>query len=266
MYSYQRLGAILIILCMLLLWLTSTPAEITTAAATSGIQGLQSDATGLSFQLQLPHVELTADGRLQASGLAEYLQEPGKPALPYYTAVIAVPPQATTQVTVSEKNAQRLNGVTLRPAGQPAPLIDESSDMVVGLNTQAMAYTPDPELYTTNALYPAQTYTVSPIQYARDVRFITLTLYPVRYNPVTQELHHTAELDVQINFDYDPAALTTQPLPTHSNSATQNLAAVALNGEQITQWRAAPETTQASKAAAVDLPTGKTVYKIAVDE
>lgn len=233
------------------------------------ISNLVSDRSGVSFQLQIPAYTLTQAGRLQSEGLESTINQIGAPALPYYTAVVAVPAGVTTKVKVSERNISWENEAYVRPVGRPLAVTDTPNStaefpMYIGVDNEQMHYEPNTTIYTADALFPTAAYSVSPVQYARDVRYIEIKLYPLRYNPVSKQLKHTAIFDVEVEFVGESIG-QTRPLPSINNSTAHNIAQIALNGDFVADWQgvnAAPFDT----AAEVKLPVGQTAYKIAVAE
>lgn len=233
------------------------------------VDNLVSDQSGVSFQFRTPAYALSEAGALQSAGLDSTISQEGAPDLPYYTAVVAVPAGVTTRVTVSEGEVLWQENAYVRPVGRPLAVTDPQNStaefpMYTGVDNTQMSYEPNSAIYTADALFPTTAYNVSPVQYARDVRFIEIKLYPLRYNPVTKQLRHTSLFEVEVQFNGEPMS-HTRPLPAVNNSSAHNIAQVALNGEFVAAWQGL-STAQFDTTAEVKLPVGQTVYKIAVTE
>jgi hypothetical protein len=230
-----------------------------------------SDNAGLTFQLALPQA-IVVDETISVTGLTATLHEPGAPALPYYTTWLAVPPGADVQVTVNE------TAVTTSYAGhiQAAPqhgsqpianLTAWERDAYAQLGIEAvplLVEAPDPEIYGRSQLYPAQSYHLSEPMYYRDMRLAALHLYPLRYNPITQELTQARQIDVQVSFSQTDPQANLQRLPSANPGHKQTLAGMVLNYEQSQSWRGIPVNLLETNGPS--LPIGSDVYKIAVDQ
>ncbi|MGB4869854.1 MAG: C25 family peptidase propeptide domain-containing protein, partial [Candidatus Promineifilaceae bacterium] len=147
---------------------------------------IQSD-NGLSFVLNTAVLQPVANGTVQVDGLTQVVQTPGAPMLPYYSAFIAVPPEAEVSVQVTALQATTRAVPALAAAPDLTLVFDNADDN--GLFPAAAAETappsaaPDPAIYGQDALYPTAVYELSDPMYYRDVRLVQLKLYPVRYNP-----------------------------------------------------------------------------------
>ncbi len=228
----------------------------------------QVDETGLAFSLSLPPAEVLGDV-VTVDGLAETLHQSGAPALPYYRTWLAVPPGAEVTVTVQETAVATSQVGYLRAApkmsGQPTAELPEAEREAYAQRdietVPLLLDQPDPELYGRSQPYPTQAYFLSEPMYYRDVRLVSLHLYPLRYNPVTQELSQAQQIDVRVNFTSADMS-NLRPAADYHNHHERQLAGMTLNYEASRAWRSFPANLQATNPA---LPEGIEAYKIEID-
>lgn len=222
-----------------------------------------SSEAGLSFMVETPPFEMTGDGKLQIAGLETAIQQSGAPALPTYVRYIALPPQAQAivEVKVVESTEQKV------PYVQPAitaVLPNTATSEADWAGTQLVeTYTPDPAIYQQNSWYPTTNYDISAPMYHRDLRVVALTLYPVRYNPITGIAVQATQLEVSISFEGANWA-DLRPSPTDGDLYFKGLEPVLLNPQQALAWRSLPPDV--IHAPATDLPIGVDTYKIEIDQ
>ncbi len=245
-------------------WLKASTVSVPPAA--TGIVNLQNSDAGVQFTLQTAPVGVDENGRLHLQGLDTTIQQPGAPALPYFVRYIALPPAATATVTVTAATVKTSHVPSLPPA---PTLTGLPADEITGVaftqtpNETNLTYQPDPAIYQTNALYPDVLYTLSEPMYYRDVRLVALTLYPVRYNPVTGQLTQVHHLSVTVQF----AAATQQPqhpAPAHQDAYWRGISTLLLNETQARQWRSLPQAVL--QAPQTELPIGVDSYKIELSQ
>lgn len=217
----------------LLTTISTFAAVENTAVSQPGLQLITASDTTL--HLRLTTTASIDQGLLKTTGLNTQIQEAGMPALPYYSTYIALPPMAETAVSITASSQNTLNHVTIAPAPAAAAPASDTP-----LAPDYVTAVPNPAIYTTNALYPATSYTLSPPMYSRDVRVVELRLYPIRYNPVSQTITHTPEMDITITFT-GAQWQAKRPLPTNTP-----LLINVINPEQAQQWRSLPPNLQTS--------------------
>ncbi|MCI0395408.1 MAG: C25 family cysteine peptidase, partial [Chloroflexi bacterium] len=98
--------------------------------------------------------------------------------------------------------------------------------------------------------------------YYRDVRLVRLSLFPLRYNPVAEEIVHVRQLHVELTFTGGELAVS-RPAHSHDDQHGQALAQLALNSEQAKSWRSLPADL---RQPATELPIGVDVYKVEVNQ
>lgn len=238
------------------LWTAVSTPVIANTQPNPLIQQLETSNEGLSFSLTTKPLQVLPGQQLSIAGLTNE-QQVGAPALPYYQTYLVVPPNADVSVQVTAV------ATTQHAIGYLPPLPDTHYQMsqdgigIVGEPTPINRA--DPAIYQQNALYPATNYTLSEPMYYRDLRLVALTLYPVQYNPVNGQAHHSTTLNVSVEFSGGMAP--ERPLPTTSSESA--LATHILNYHQATQWRSLP--TQLINAPETELPIGTDSYKIHID-
>lgn len=268
------IGIVLLVASMFILFAMPVFAQKNDAAGLESgdsfaISVHQSDMQEVSFTLKLPQFTLDSDGNINVEGLSARISEVGAPALPYYTTYIVLPPQATAAAHIQARSSQETAVTYIQPVpqrGVESMQVDAQTLTDLGLDSDPShkpTYQPDSAIYTKNAYFPTSTYTLSDPMYARDVRLVELRIYPLRYNPVTQKMKQTTELDISIIFEgSDWSGL--RPLAVNDNTHLRQLTNLAINGEQAQNWRSLPTTV--SNAPATSLPIGQETYKIIVDE
>ena len=243
----------------------SPTAVVPPSPLTPGLHNLVEEADGVRFSLHTPTYTLTADGVLELPGLeTETWREPGAPLVPIYQTWLAVPAGAEVKIEVRPLGLryQTMPGVRATAAGQPVPdplHPDQYIGLTSGPTTLATAETTPP------SFFPPLTYDLSPVQQSGDVSLVSLRLYPVQYDPASQQVRHNQELAVVVRF----VGGNRTPTPTADLSPNQaqwlgqvlNPSHVWLAGgaDTLRQWRT-------PNASAVRLPVGQTAYRIAITE
>ena len=261
--AYRLVLALTILLASLMPAVAQPPAGAAPAPLPANIQALHATDQGLSFTLHTPDYTINPAGVVTASGLTATLKEPGWPALPYFTTMIALPPAANAQVTVQvldEVNAEL--PVAVRPAPRPGEVSNDDNLNAIAAQIDALVYEPDPAGYATDALYPAHTYTLSDPMYARDVRLVQLNLFPLRYNPATGQMQHSRTLQINVTYHGGQTG-TLHPAPSVNDSLLRSLLPGLLNPDQAQSWRSLPQQAPTND---IPLPVGRDAYKIEVNQ
>ncbi|MCA9995146.1 MAG: hypothetical protein KDE56_05330, partial [Anaerolineales bacterium] len=235
----------------------SSPTPATTHTESANSQELV-------FTLTTPLVE-QANGRLSISGLDQTIAEANAPALPYYTTLIALPPQASATVTVTPSDLSHTEAGFVAPMAVPelanSAALPSGSDMLDStILASGIDSSPNPAIYQTNALYPRTLYTVSELMMYRDVRLVRLQLFPVRYNPVSGWLQQSQTLRVAISFE---GGVVPSQLPV-ADPALDVLKTAVFNPQHLQSWRQLPANV--AQAPATELPIGVDTFKIEITE
>lgn len=272
-YKTSRLIFLLVCSLLGLLFLASASGRRATAApipaaapTTAAVTTLQTSAEGIRFVFRTPPLATPLSEIVSVPGLTATLSQPGAPALPYFSTLIALPPGAEVEAQVIASPAESYAA----PRLQPAPVVADRQGLVEAIAARAvsqvedfgLAYTPDPAIYDQDALYPAAWYTLSAPMMLRDLRVVRLALYPLRYNPVAAQVQLAAELSVSLRFVGGDLTGVRSAAPVFSAETYSRL---LLNPEQAQAWHFRPNPME-QNAATVTLPVGVDAYKIAVDQ
>lgn len=206
-----------------------------------------SDQNGLTLTWSPPAYTLNT---IQIEG-SEYSQlelpftslsgQPGYPQLPVYTGLIGLPPGSDAELQVLELKQET---VSLPHPPVPVPLPQPVQLSPTDLNTKTlieggpMTYTANPAIYNQNTYYPAQIAMLGTPQQLRQQRFTTLTIYPLRINPVSQKMEVVSYLKLSIRFN-QPTTKVGATSHLLSDPLTQALSAMLLNAEAVT-WPSTP--------------------------
>ncbi len=235
-------------------------------SATSRI--LHSDDAGISFELITPPLNIAEDGSLQVNGLGESIIDPGSPDLPYFSTFIALPPEASITVEVSESDLTRLSSLNV----PPVPLVQlqgeeavQGDDLVFApgsITEQAPEYTKNQTIYGNDAPFPGDSYQLSDPMYLRDMRIVELKLFPVQYNPLQKRVTQALRMIVNIRFsdaNFDDLHPESDYVESQEAAWRENV----INYDQAREWRSLPQGMTDTQA--VKLPLGTNTFKFEVD-
>lgn len=148
---------------------------------------LQIDLSGFDIK------SFTSDGKsFQSVDLLTdiFTTKPGYPVVPYLAKILAIPDHSGISVEVIKTGEiQTFTDVSLPPAraswweGDPEP-----------------AYTENTDAYATNQFYPTEYAAVEAPSVFRDFRISRVSVYPVRYNPVSKELQVASSITIKVNY------------------------------------------------------------------
>ncbi|MFA5419268.1 MAG: C25 family peptidase propeptide domain-containing protein, partial [Bacteroidales bacterium] len=115
----------------------------------------------------------------------------GAPNLPAFSKFVAVPQGATVSVNIPNKRTEPVLGYSIAPA----PRIPKDDDL------GPLHYAKNPDIYNSNAFYPASPVIVSPVQKIRGLDVVLISISPFQYNPVTGELIVNRDMEIEVNFE-----------------------------------------------------------------
>ncbi len=235
-----------------------------------GVSILQQDDDSLSFILNTPIINSARDIHLLENELNAKIQEPGAPALPYFSTFIVLPPEANATIEVTQIEIQTVNSIEIPAVDEPTLSFvnhdEESPFPVTAVTSQVASSKTNQDFYNTSIQFPNTIYQLSKPMYFRDMRLVQLDLFPLQYHPQQQELSQTSQIFVDIQFHgarYD----NLQPAPSYNDGYQNGLAHKILNFEQGKAWRSLP-LTEPNKATetTVSLPAGSEAYKIGINQ
>ncbi len=235
--------------------------SIETSSAEKGTQAFSAQLSnssdqGLSIKLTLPTQTENIDGVIHVDGLDARFSDPGSPDLPYYSTLIALPPEANATASVEFSGAIDSSVESIRPI--PSVVINNETDILAinSLESQELLYTENADIYEAEAAFPAVNYHLSEPMYIRDLRVVRLSVYPVQYNPAKDTLTAFSEADITVTFSGGSRSAGEQ-LPGSADFSN------ILNGEDAENWRSLPSDFGRSTT---NFPIGKDGIKITISE
>ncbi len=202
------------------------------------------------------YAELTAAGWVRSS-------EPGKPRVPMFGTLLAVPQGANLSVRIAQdQTRQETLAHPILPNPQAEAVGGSLTELPEGLRLE---YVPDPATYESSALYPQDIVSTTPPANWRSQRYIRLQVFPFQYNPATRQLLVHERLRIEVKFGL-AAGATAEQLGTSvaEGSFEPILKAGLLNYDSARAWRApVRRTVNAPHAEAAAASTD--AYRIAVN-
>ncbi len=200
-------------------------------------RGLTLEWTLPAFRLSQLEVDGEVYSQLQISSLIAS-SPPGFPELPQYSRFIGLPPTGQAELRVVEIEREIVS-LPHRPI--PAPVPQAIHLLPAEIDPQAMAgggptvRIPEPAIYTTDTFYPATVASLGSARQIRNQRIVSLTINPLRVNPVTMQLEVIRRLGLEIVFT-EPAALAVTTQQARPNDGSTQAIAAALLNPAATQW------------------------------
>ncbi len=227
---------------------TSTPAAA--AAPGAAVRVIQSDARGVTLQLDVPEMGLVQqlDGRslLQGGGLA-LTSEAGRPALPFATARIALPPGARAVArVVSAANEQIRTGVRLASNGRSIISRDGASE--------TFEPTIEPVDPIVDGSWPRAMVELGEEHTLRRLRMVPVKIMPYRYDEASGRLWTHRSITVRVDFSGGRVA---DGVPGRDRAWDRVLQGTVLNFEQARGWRARPEPLRSRGTSLFDDARGR---------
>lgn len=116
----------------------------------------------------------------------------GEPNVPRVTKLVMVSPTGNVQLNVTSSSYTTLTGIDVEPK-QPY----EGEELEANsLDDMGFAY--DGSIYAQDAWYPEEIAAITTPATLRDVRFVTVAVAPVQYNPVRRELRVYDNIEVEV--------------------------------------------------------------------
>jgi hypothetical protein len=187
---------VLLLLSFLLFGLATAQAK----PEADGLKLLKSDAQGVILELRLSHFQVedkTHEGvTYQALTIPDLGQssEVGSPQVPFKGVLLGIPSSGEPRVEILESEHQLFTGYNLYPA--PRPVLKEREDT----RYLDQEFAIDQAVYSSNIFYPGHLAQIGFSGYMRDQRVAQLQIYPIQYNPATQELQFYTRVLVRVAF------------------------------------------------------------------
>lgn len=165
--------------------------------------------------------------------------EPGEPALPVRTFLVAVPPAGTVRVAARVLASETVGPLRLEPIPFPDGI---RSDELGPLTTERFAMEPDVyDAFSSPPLAEAR----EPV-WIRKQRALPVRVSPLTYDPRTGEARLATSIEVTVTFDAPRPGAAARPAPPESPLWDGAFARMFVNPGQTPGWRApGPETAPA---------------------
>ncbi len=234
-------------LALLLAALTATPAA---AAAAGPVRVIQSDERGVTLQFDVPEMSLTLqrDGRsvLHAASL-DVTNQPGRPALPYASALIALPPGARAVPRVIASGTEDVrSGVRL--ASNSRSIIRRIDD------TETFEPVVEPVDPIVDGPWPPSIVELGEEHTLRRQRMVSVRILPYRYDEASGKLWTRRSVTVRVDF---VGGRTADGVPSRDAHWDRVLRGSVLNFDQARAWRARPEPLRSRGTSLLDDARGR---------
>ena len=169
--------------------------------------------------------------RITINGLS-YNYEPGHPEIPVLPVQIIIPAgEEAVKVEISYKRTESVIGTyNIYPRQKPYPISYEGKVTFVE---------PANEIYSKNEFYPVELVSEVTTQYLRGHSIALLNLFPVQYNPVTQELLYHSSITISVETKQtDQAASSFQQFYRDDVSTKNRVKQLVCNPEEISSYPA----------------------------
>lgn len=148
------------------------------------------------------------------------LDSVGKPELPYYSTLLAIPACDSIQFKIQPVDSTALSGYNIFPT----PKIQYDSI----IKDLVMTFFMDPDAYSQNDFSPVNTCTTGKAGALRDQLLGRLNFYPIKVNPIAQQLFIYKQTNVKITF-VNPSTDINTDVGLFGNIANKTLLNYSLN-------------------------------------
>ncbi|MGM0650661.1 MAG: C25 family cysteine peptidase, partial [Bacteroidota bacterium] len=114
----------------------------------------------------------------------------GKPALPAYHDILAIPENASPEISIIHSEYTEHTGFMIHPALEPA----------IDSDTIQPEFEMDSSLYNTNEFFPQNIVSINYIQKLRGIPLAFVRICPVQFNPVSNKIRVYSEIKYRVNF------------------------------------------------------------------
>ena len=134
------------------------------------------------------------------------LRATGKPILPVYTKTFKFPKGTkikNVECTISDVKSEVIDG-KIEPASEPVKKIAVETTIVENKDKETTLE--DENVYSSSELFPAEWYNYNigcGLYKGKDVIFLKINCYPVRYSPAEDTLYYTSSFDIHITYEED---------------------------------------------------------------
>ena len=167
------------------------------------------------------------------------ISDAGSPQLPFLTEVIGAPFESEISVSVKPGSMTRIKlSEPVLPAASRDVIWDYTSlaDELASEPVVTTTVQPNPEFYQGNAIFPVELGSVANDAIFRSQRLVSIALYPIRYDPSSNELLVVDQLEVTVAFAGE-SRQTQAGYRTDTAFFEEVLKSNLLNYEQAKNWR-----------------------------
>lgn len=193
-----------------------------------------------SLSYQIDPFQINSEGYISSEQLGRRHTTAGVPDVPFFSEIVPIPEGMEPSISVVESDVAETTVEMVRPVVEM--VVQSRSAESLLTNGYERVYQADATVYGQDSYFPETSYTTERIV-IEDQPHLRITFFPIRYNPVRQQLQHVGRIDVEISLT--PSRDTWNG--TDELSVCCNL---PLN----------------PKTARTELPVGATAIKIEVDE
>lgn len=202
MFKFICMRNIVILLCAMFGMPYMASAEIQYFSFREGVTSAQTFSANRSvtetmsyidvtYQFQGAQMSHTIDGDLFIMADARKTVVAGEPSLPYYSDLFLVPSLENVSVEEIDATYYEFNGVDVAP----------SPGLNISGVTESNVSVTKGDIYQKNALFPTKTERISNIQNFRGAPLVTVNIFPIRFNPVTQSVRCYTSITYRIHLD-----------------------------------------------------------------
>ncbi len=207
-----------------------------TASAAQQVKVLECDDTGIVLSYQ-PGA-LTRRTVNTRSGEADILQladcgmtdQVGHPMLPQKSVLVGIPLKTEVNLQILNLKSIILRGYSVAPVPQ---LVGEKTDGELFFEEH---FVKDPQVYSHDLFSPSQVVSLGQPGFLRDQRVVEILFWPVRYNPVRQEIEKYEQIVIKLVFS-PPARQRGFPDFPLSEETEEFYRQVLVNYQSARRWR-----------------------------
>ena len=119
---------------------------------------------------------------------ARVLDIKGEPALPYYNDLLAITSDKNVSVSIVKSSYKEYSVQTVIPAS--GPIMGGMSPVKVS----------ESKVYSSNSLFPSSITNIDEINSFRSIPFVSVSVYPVRFNPVTKKVRCYSSVTYRLKY------------------------------------------------------------------
>jgi uncharacterized membrane protein len=189
---------------------------------------LEATSTQTTLEFNLPEFKIVTEElngiqfnriETESDGL---IPETGKPELPVYSTMVAIPYHGSVSMEVINRNSYRIDNFSAIPT---------QDYTVENANDRSFAF--DADFYNSDVQYPAEPLKISEPGVIRDFRVVSLTFSPFTYNPSTRSLEVTDNLTYRLSYTTEPGVNEIEAPEMYSPSFMPLYRSMIANLDQV---------------------------------